>query len=89
MISPELNMRLAGEDDVPAVAHILNVVSEGVIEHLLTGVVPGMGPEKLLQMVLMRGQGAYDLKTSCSSKFAGRWRGFFSPTTRRFRKCPP
>lgn len=88
MISPELNMRLAAEDDVSAVAHVLNDVSEGVIEHLLTGVVPGMGPEKLLQMVLMRGQGTYDLNNIVLFEVRGTLAGLLFSYDAALQKVP-
>ena len=57
-----LNIRIAGPDDVDVVASIMTTVSEGVIEHLLGGVFPGMSAQKVLAMILSRGSGNIDLK---------------------------
>lgn len=89
MNDPELNMRFATEDDAPIVARILTDVSEGVVEHLLEGVVPGMSPESLLRMVLMRGQGTYDLRNVVLFELYGQLGGLMFLYDAALQAVPP
>ncbi|EJX06679.1 protein containing GCN5-related N-acetyltransferase domain protein [gut metagenome] len=61
-MAENINIRMAQQDDAEVVASVLTEVSEGVIEHLLGGLLPGMSPAKILEMVLSRGSGNLDLK---------------------------
>ncbi len=62
MAAENIRLRMAGPDDAEVVAAIMTEVSEGVIDHLLGGLFPGMSPAKILEMILLRGNGNLNLK---------------------------
>lgn len=62
MSAEKIQIRMAGPDDAEVVASILTEVSEGMIEYLLSGVLAGVSPTKILAMVLSRASGHLDLK---------------------------
>lgn len=62
MSAEKIQIRMAGPDDAEVVASILTEVSEGVIEYLLSGMLAGVSPTKILAMVLSRASGHLDLK---------------------------
>lgn len=62
MVAADIDFLIATPDDASTVAGIITEVSEGVIDHLLGGVFPGMKPQSILEMILARGSGNLDLK---------------------------
>lgn len=61
MGAADIRLRMATQDDAQTVASIITTVSEGVIEYLLGDLFPGMTPEKILEMILIRGSGNLNL----------------------------
>lgn len=61
MEAADVRLRMATQDDAQTVASIITTVSEGVIEYLLGDLFPGMTPEKILEMILIRGSGNLNL----------------------------
>ena len=54
MVAADIDFRVATPDDASTGAGIITEVSEGVIDHLLGGVFPGMKPQSILEMILAR-----------------------------------
>ena len=48
MTNRDLSLRLATAEDIGVIAHVVNIVSEGVVEALLGGLLPGKAAEDVL-----------------------------------------
>lgn len=59
MLGENLELRRGTADDAAFLAHIVNIVSEGVTEALLGNALPGLSAEKALEMVFRRGEAPY------------------------------
>ena len=57
----ELSLKRAQADDARFAASIINAVSEGVVESLFDGLVPGASAEQLLAWAITKGEGPYQL----------------------------
>ena len=51
--------RLATADDADAIARIVSDTSEGVVERLLGGLIPGLSATSILSTAFIKGEGAY------------------------------
>ena len=71
MGAADIRLRMATQDDAQTVASIITTVSEGVIEYLLGDLFPGMTPEKILEMILIRGSG--NLRKLFKNPISERW----------------
>lgn len=88
MVAADIDFRVATPDDASTVAGIITEVSEGVIDHLLGGVFPGMKPQSILEMILARGSGNLDLKNILLVNVGGELAGLLLPMTPSFRRFP-
>ncbi len=59
---PDIDLRTPGADDIAELAGLIDEVSEGIIETLLKGVLPGMEPRALLSLVLGKNVEPYALE---------------------------
>lgn len=71
MTDDALSLRLATADDVPFLARVITEVAEGIVETLMGGLFPGVRAEKLLQMILGKGAGAYRIEHAVIADYRG------------------
>ena len=62
MTLPNINIRLADSGDIPCIARIIREVSEGVVDFLFEGVVPGVSSEAIVELAFTQNMSPYALE---------------------------
>ena len=89
MTNRDLTLRLATADDIDVIAHVVNTVSEGVVEALLGGLLPGKDAEAVLALVFGRRLATYVPENVVLAEVGGVSWDFVLLTTLGNRRCRP
>ena len=89
MTNRDLSLRLATADDLDVIARVVNTVSEGVVETLLGGVLPGKDAESVLALVFGRRLATYVPENVILAEVAGRIAGLCFAYDAKEQTVPP
>ena len=89
MTNRDLTLRLATADDIGAITRIVNTVSEGVVESLLGGLLPGKDAESVLALVFGRRVPPYVPENVILADVAGRTAGLCFAYDAKEQTVPP
>ena len=89
MTNRDLSLRLATAEDIGVVAHVVNTVSEGVVEALLGGLLPGKAAEDVLALVFGRRLATYVPENVMLAEVGGRVAGLCFAYDAREQPVPP
>ena len=89
MMNRDLTLRLATADDIDVMARVVNAVSEGVVETLLGGLLPGKDAEGVLALVFGRRVPPYVPENVILAEVAGRTAGLCFAYDAKEQTVPP